>query len=205
MVRRTPLSLLTVAVLLVGGVGLATVATRSVFRTAATEVASQAPAPGPVLRVGPEAGALAPSFEVPALASDATVRLEAFRGHPIVLNFWASWCPPCREETKILEAAYRQYKDRGVVIIGIDSQDDSLRASQSFLRQQGVTYPAARDVRGVAARVYRVAALPTTYFIGADGRVQGPAVTGGFTGDDGVRDLTAGIERMLANHPGTSP
>lgn len=197
MLRRMPLSALAVAVLLVAGAGLAILAARSVFRTAATEVSDGGPAPAPAVRIGPEAGAIAPGFEMPTYRQDEVVRLAAFRGHPVVLNFWASWCPPCREETTILEHAYRTYKARGLVVVGIDSQSDIGEESLAFLHHQGVTYPVGRDVKGAVARAYRVSALPTTYFIGADGRVQGPAVTGGFTGEDGVRDLTSGIERML--------
>ncbi len=210
MLRRAPLSSLAVVVLLVGGVGLAVLAVQSIFRTTATEIAPQVQAPPSGVRIGPEAGAIAPPIEVPAYGpaaspaggspagpADGSLRLDAFRGHPIVLNFWASWCPPCRAETKVLEAAYLRYKARGVVIIGIDGQTDTWGASRDFLHQQGVTYPVGRDVRGAAARAYRVGALPTTYFIGADGRVEGPAVTGGFTGQDGAKDLAAGIEKML--------
>ncbi len=197
MLRRIPLSLVAVAMLLTAGVGLATLAARSVFRTASTEVSSESPAATSAARVGPEAGAVAPSFVMPAYARGEVIRLDAFRGHPVVLNFWASWCPPCREETRILEAAYLKYGSRGLVIIGVDSQSDAAGDSLAFLRQRGATYPAGRDERGVVARAYRVSALPTTYFIGADGRLQGPAVTGGFTGEDGARDLAAGIEKML--------
>ncbi len=195
--RRTPASLMAVVLLLTAGVALVFLAARSVFRTAATEVSSESPAAPSAARVGPEAGAVAPSFEMPAYAKGEVVRLAAFRGHPVVLNFWASWCPPCREETRILEAAYLRYRDRGLVIVGVDSDSDTAGDSLSFLRQRGVTYPAGRDLRGTVARAYRVSALPTTYFIGADGRIQGPAVTGGFTGEDGARDLASGIEKML--------
>jgi peroxiredoxin len=194
---RSGISVLIATALLVGGAGVATLAVRSVFRASETEVASRAQPGNAPLRASPEAGAAAPAFEVPAYAGRQVVRLSAFRGHPIVLNFWASWCPPCRAEAGVLQAAYRKYRGRGVVVIGIDSQTDTWEESRAFLAQHGVRYPVGRDVTGSVARAYRVTALPTTYFIGADGRVQGPAVTGGFTGADGVRDLESGIERML--------
>jgi cytochrome c biogenesis protein CcmG/thiol:disulfide interchange protein DsbE len=178
--------------------GLVAVAVRSVFRTSATEVTPQVQAAGARTSVGPMSGALAPLFTVPALAdARQTIRLAALRGHPVVLNFWASWCPPCRAEAGALEAASRQYDNRGVVFVGIDAQTDIWADSLRFVRQHGITYAVGRDVTGAVARAYRVPGLPTTYFIGADGRVQGPAVTGGFTGSDGAADLRSGIEKML--------
>lgn len=173
------------------------VAVRSVFHTSATEVMPQIQPRTPTVRVAPEAGALAPAFEVPAYAEGKTVRLDAFRGHPIVLNFWASWCPPCRAEADVLQAASLRYKSQGVVFIGIDSQTDTWAASRKFLTQHGVTYPVGRDATGAVARAYRVTGLPTTYFVDAGGRVQGVSVTGGFADADGARDLASGIEKML--------
>lgn len=172
-------------------------AIRSVFHTSATEVMPQLQTSTPTVRIAPEAGALAPAFEVPAYDEGKTVRLDAFRGHPVVLNFWASWCPPCRAEMDVLQAAYLRYKSRGVVFIGIDSQTDTWGASHKFLTQHGVTYPVGRDAKGSVARAYRVTGLPTTYFIDADGRVQEVGVTGGFTDASGARDLASGIEKML--------
>jgi cytochrome c biogenesis protein CcmG/thiol:disulfide interchange protein DsbE len=195
--RRAGISFVVVAALLLGGAGVAVMAVRSVFHTSATEVTPLTQASNPGMRIAPEAGALAPAFAVPAYDERSTVRLDAFRGHPVVLNFWASWCPPCRAEAALLEAAYLRYRSRGVVFIGIDSQTDTWRASREFLTQHGVTYPVGRDARGSVARAYRVTGLPTTYFIDADGRVQGVGVEGGFTDADGARDLASGIEKML--------
>ncbi len=119
-------------------------AVRSVFHTSATEVSPPTQASNPAMRIAPEPGALAPAFAVPAYDERSTVRLDSFRGHPVVLNFWASWCPPCRAETPLLQAAYLRYRDRGVVFIGIDSQTDTWKASRVFLTQHGVTYPVGR-------------------------------------------------------------
>jgi cytochrome c biogenesis protein CcmG/thiol:disulfide interchange protein DsbE len=195
--RRAGISFVVVAALLLGGAGVAVMAVRSVFHSSATEVTPVTQASNPGLRTAPETGAIAPAFAVPAYDERSTVHLDAFRGHPVVLNFWASWCPPCRAETAILQAAYLRYKDRGVVFIGIDSQTDTWKGSREFLTQHGVTYPVGRDERGSVARAYRVTGLPTTYFIGADGRVQGVGVEGGFTDADGARDLASAVEKML--------
>lgn len=183
-----------IAVLVVSAVALGAVALRTVMHTAASEVADQTTAPG--ARVGTNPGAIAPAFTASGY-SGAIITLEQFRGHPIVLNFWASWCPPCRAEMPALEAAYRKYQARGVVVIGIDGATDTWSASRTFLATRGVTYPIGRDERGQVAQAYHVAGLPTTFFIRADGRVGGFALTGGFTGPDGAQELTKQIEALL--------
>ena len=183
-----------IAALVVLASVLGTVAVRAVMHTAAEEVADQSVAPG--ARVGTDPGAIAPAFTTAAY-NGAPISLDRFRGHPIVLNFWASWCPPCRAEMPALEAAYRKYAGRGVIVIGIDGATDTWEASRSFLAARGVTYPVGRDDRGQVAQSYHVAALPTTIFIKADGRVAGVALTGGFTGQDGAKELTKQIEALL--------
>lgn len=183
-----------IAVLVLCAFALGVVALRTVMHTAASEVADQSLAPR--ARVGTDPGAIAPAFTAPAY-SGAPVSLERFRGHPIVLNFWASWCPPCRAEMPALEAAYRKYQARGVVVIGIDGATDTWSASRTFLAARGVTYPVARDERGQVAQAYHITGLPTTFFIRADGRVAGVALTGGFTGRDGAEELTKQIEALL--------
>jgi cytochrome c biogenesis protein CcmG, thiol:disulfide interchange protein DsbE len=174
--------------------GLGVVAFRAVTHTAAGEVADETVAPR--ARVGTDPGAIAPAFTAPAYAG-APISLDRFRGHPIVLNFWASWCPPCRAEMPALEAAYRTYQARGVVVIGIDGATDTWEASRTFLAARGVTYPVARDEHGQVGQMYHIAGLPTTFFIRADGRIGGVALTGGFTGKDGAAELTKQIEALL--------
>jgi len=192
-VVRSPLGL---SVLLVAGLGLAVVAVHSVFLTEANEVTPQqlgVPQGG----VSPDADAKAPRAEAASYDGRHAVGLDEFRGHPVVLSFWASWCPPCRAEVGVLESAYLRYRGRGLVVIGVDMQSDTWQASQLFLRQHGVTYPAGRDEQGAIARNYRIADLPTTYFIGADGRIVGSPVMGGFTGHDGEQDLEREIRSLL--------
>lgn len=183
-----------IAVLVLSAVALGVVALRTVMHTAGGEVADQSVAPR--ARVGTDPGAIAPAFAASGYAG-APITLEQFRGHPIVLNFWASWCPPCRAEMPALEAAYRKYQERGVVVIGIDGATDTWSASRTFLAARGVTYPVGRDERGEVAQAYHVAGLPTTFFIRADGHIAGVALTGGFTGRDGAAELTKQIEALL--------
>jgi len=189
---RSPFGLV---LLVAAGLGLAMAAVHSVFLTEATEVAPQQAIASP--RVGPDASHVAPPVEAAVYGGRGTLTLAAFRGHPVVLNFWASWCPSCRAETAALEDAYLRYHARGLVVLGIDARTDTWGASALFLRQQDVTYPVGRDTGGAIARSYRIADLPTTYFIGADGRVVGSPITGGFTGVAGAQDLDRNIQRLL--------
>ncbi len=195
---RSALSVIGVGFLVAGSFGLATLAVQSVFRTAATEVAPRGAGLASGARVGAADGDVASAFEVPAYSGSEPLRLEAFRGHPIVLNFWASWCPPCRAEARILEDAYLHYRSQGVVFIGIDMQNDTWGESRVFLRRHGITYPVGRDERGTVSRAYRVSALPTTYLISPDGRIHGTAFTGGFIDAKGARELAEAIERLLS-------
>lgn len=193
--------MLLLAVLVIGSVGLAVWAVRSVFHTTATEV-SFGPLPSKTSAAGqrtsPEPGALAPVFEVPGYDGRGPVRLAAFRGRLVVLNFWTSWCPPCRAEASTLESIYLTYQDRGVVFLGVDLQNDTWEESRAFLRRYHITYPVGRDESGAVGRAYRVTAIPTTYFVGPDGRILTPPLTGGFIGERGARELVIEIETWLS-------
>ncbi len=111
----------------------------------------------------------APSFTLP-LFGGGTIRLEDLRGKVVFLNFWASWCPPCRAEARTLEAAWQRYKDREVVFLGIDIQDTEQDA-RAFLKEFGITYLNARDASGEVAIEYGVWGIPETFFIDRDGRI----------------------------------
>lgn len=196
---RAALSLIAAGVLVTVGVALAVLAVRSVSQTDTTEIAREMPGSGaaPHARVGAGDGDVAPAFEIRGYAGSSPVRLDAFRGHPIVLNFWASWCPPCRAEAAILNAAYLTYRSKGVVFIGIDMPNDTWRDSGAFLSRHRLSYPVGRDERGTVADAYRVTSLPTTYLISADGRIHGPAMTGGFIDAAGAHELAHAIEQLF--------
>ena len=100
------------------------------------------------------------------------VSLRAFAAHPVVLNFWASWCVPCREEAPILEEVWKTYRAKGLTVLGVDTEDME-PAGRGFLDRYRITYPNVRDPDGAVARAFDTTGVPETFFIGADGRIRG--------------------------------
>ncbi|WP_169542258.1 TlpA family protein disulfide reductase [Solirubrobacter soli] len=103
-------------------------------------------------------------------AEDGRISLGELRGTPVVLNFWASWCEYCRNETPMLEKRWKRLADEGVLVLGVDTKDTEADA-RAFLHEYGVTYPTVSDPDEVAADRYRATGLPATYFIDARGRI----------------------------------
>jgi cytochrome c biogenesis protein CcmG, thiol:disulfide interchange protein DsbE len=130
----------------------------------------------------------------PALADDR-LALEELRGVPAVLNFWASWCPPCRSEAPRLERTWRALRRQGVVMLGLNMQDLTGDA-RDFIREFRVSYPNVRDQSDNVAIDWGVAALPETFFIDARGRVVGHVV--GAVSDSQLR---AGISAARSGKP----
>lgn len=121
------------------------------------------------LTEAPTAGYLAPDFSLETLNGD-TFTLGALRGQPVVLNFWATWCPPCRVEIPHFEQASRTYNGQ-VAIVGIDDGEPAARVGP-FVQEMGMSYAVPLDEDSVVSRRYQVNSLPTTFFIGADGVIQ---------------------------------
>ena len=126
----------------------------------------------------PKVGQPAPAFSLGRLDRKGTLSLASLRGKTVVLNFWASWCGPCKREAPALEKLWRDYRGKGVVVLGVDSNDLSGDARR-FLSAHRITYPVVSDPNGlVAANRYGIAALPVTYVIDSRGRVVGGEVLG---------------------------
>jgi peroxiredoxin len=102
------------------------------------------------------------------------IRLADLRGKAVWLNFWASWCPPCQQETPILRQIAREYEDRGLAVVGIEVQE-TVEDGRRYVERYGIPYRIGADVSGHVFRAYRVFALPTQFFIDADGVVRGTA------------------------------
>ncbi len=105
----------------------------------------------------------------PAEYDSIPLKLSDFRGTPVVLNFWASWCTTCKEEQPLLESAWRRYKGQ-VQFIGLSHLDQDKNA-RAWLQCYDVTYPNAPDLGGKAYNAYRIQGVPETYFIDADGNI----------------------------------
>jgi cytochrome c biogenesis protein CcmG, thiol:disulfide interchange protein DsbE len=121
----------------------------------------------------------APDFTLPLLANGSAVgrrheeplSLSDLRGRPVVVNFWASWCDPCKREATILEAAWRRERARGVVLLGLDVQDLSDDAL-AFIRRYRLTYPQVRDKGDGTYERYGLTGIPETFFLDRAGRVR---------------------------------
>jgi cytochrome c biogenesis protein CcmG/thiol:disulfide interchange protein DsbE len=134
----------------------------------------------------------APHFDLTRLDEPGKLSLATYRGKVVVLNFWASWCAPCKSEAPRLEAAWQRFRDLGVVVIGVDAQDFSGDARR-FMRRHGLTYPNVHDGPGDVLPKYGVTGFPETYFVGRDGRLVGERVQGEIS----AQKLVAGIRRAL--------
>src|SRR3954469_25728933 len=112
----------------------------------------------------------APDRPLPVLGADGQRSLAAYRGKPVVLNFWASWCTPCRQEAPLLESAQKRLAAKGGTVLGVTFRDAS-PDSRAFVSKFKLTYPSLRDVSGQLAKAYGTRALPETFVIDGQGRV----------------------------------
>lgn len=135
-------------------------------------------------------GKPAPAFTLPNLDGSGTISLEQYKGKVVVLNFWASWCVPCKEENPALAAFWDRYRGTDVILLGINFQD-STDAAREYTARLGNTWPTAVDDSGQVALNYGVFGPPETYFIGADGVIAGRHI-----GPIDLATLSNGVETL---------
>ena len=139
-----------------------------------TSMVQPAPAPVSTADIGQET----PPLRLP-LVGGGEMDLESYRGRVVVLNFWATWCEPCKAEMPVFERAQQQYRDRGLAVLAVDFQerDEEITA---FLNQVGATFPSLVDRTGEVSRQWRATGLPTTFLIDRQGIIRDVRV-GAFT------------------------
>ncbi|MFQ5795324.1 MAG: TlpA family protein disulfide reductase [Candidatus Bipolaricaulia bacterium] len=152
---------------------------RGIFIDKAAEVNADLVAPYPGYR--------APDFAFEDLDGNL-VRLSDFRGKPVLLNFWATWCPPCRKEVPDLQAFHEQYGDK-IVLLGIDWGEDEAEVNR-FLKRYGATYTNLLDKNGQFFVLYQLTGLPTSYWIDDQGVIRGL-----WLGAMSLDDMVAGFEK----------
>ena len=126
----------------------------------------------------PQQGFPAPDFELVNTAGE-TVKLSELRGRAVLVNLWATWCPPCRAEMQSIEKIYNEYKDQGFIVLAVNmTYQDSPKKITPFVIEQGLTFPILLDESGDMANAYQLRSLPSSYFIGRDGVINEVVIGG---------------------------
>lgn len=133
----------------------------------------------------------APDFAL-ALFDGTDFQLSDFRGQVVLVNFWASWCPPCRDEAPDLQALYEDYRSLGFTVLGVNMLESSRRKALDFIDEFGIRYPNGEDVGEKVTNLYRVEAPPESFLIDSRGQVRRF-----FIGKIGYDDVSADIAALL--------
>jgi thiol-disulfide isomerase/thioredoxin len=136
-----------------------------------------------------------PDFTLERLDRGGMLTLSELRGKAIAVNFWASWCAPCKEESPFLERMWQENRDRGLVIVGVDVQDFRSDA-RSFARQYGLSYPLVYDGPGTTGDHYGLTGLPETFMLDREGHVV-EAFVGGIASDEWRARFRAAVREAL--------
>ena len=143
------------------------------------------------VQAGPRESGMAPDFTITAF-DGRTVTLSELRGQVVIVNFWASWCPPCREEAAYLEETWRKYEGKGVVFIGVDWVDTEKEAL-AYIDEFDITYLNGPDIGTRAAQAYNIQGVPETFFVAKNGELRGVHI-----GPLASPQLDEKIEKLLA-------
>lgn len=126
----------------------------------------------------PQKGFLAPDFRLETFGRDGYTLSES-RGKPVLINFWTSWCPPCRSEMPAIQKVYDEFKDQGFVVLAVNStHQDNLGDAITFAQIRKLTFPILLDKDGLVGDLYEVRSLPTTFFVDPQGIIQEVVVGG---------------------------
>ncbi len=140
----------------------------------------------------PREGFAAPDFTL-ELLDGGTVTLSELRGKVVLINLWASWCPPCRAEMPAIEAVYQANKDQGLEVLAVNTTyQDSLPDAVAFIQQYGLTFPVPLDRTGEVARQYQLRALPSTFFVDRKGVIR-KVIVGGPMSEATIESTVQGL------------
>jgi thiol-disulfide isomerase/thioredoxin len=143
----------------------------------------------------PHEGFRAPDFALQDI-SGIDYQLSDYAGNVIILNFWASWCPPCKEEMEALNSTYRKYSEQGLILLSINmTSQDNIEDVIYLSKELSPSFPILLDKTGEAAVLYQVIALPTTIFVNQDGVIERVVVGGPLT----ATYLASTVENMLGD------
>jgi cytochrome c biogenesis protein CcmG, thiol:disulfide interchange protein DsbE len=159
-------------------------------------IALSSPPPGSVTSgkiPAPRQGFLAPDFELQDRAGNA-VRLSDLRGQPVLVNFWASWCPPCQAEMPAMQRVHETYAEQGYVVLAVNTTyQDNEADARAFLDERGLTFTVLFDRDGGASSLYVVRSMPTSFFIDHEGVIREVVIGGPMS--EGL--LRSQAEKML--------
>ncbi len=138
-----------------------------------------------------QVGIPAPDFQYQD-ADGQSFSLSDLRGNPVLINFWATWCSPCRIEMPYLQQIYDRFSGKGLVLLAINNGESSSRVGE-FMQSQGFSFPVLLDIRGSIAQSYNIVGLPTTFYIDKDGIIQDMKV-GAFRS---VAEIENGLSKIM--------
>lgn len=142
---------------------------------------------------------VAPNFTLPRIdAKGGDLTFASLRGRPVVVNFWASWCIPCKDEAPALQKTYETYRSQGLVVLGVDAKDFR-QDGKRFIRRYGITYPVVADGRGSTLGKWGVAGFPETFFVDRQGHLVGSVIQGGVDLGRNRERYAEGIRLALAS------
>ncbi|PLR83666.1 peroxiredoxin family protein [Bacillus sp. V33-4] len=140
-----------------------------------------------------EEGSEAPDFELTTLAGEKA-KLSDYRGQKVILNFWATWCPPCKAEMPHMQSFYEKNKDKGITILAVNltNVDKGMDAINAFVKEYGLTFPILLDEDGTVGMTYQAFSIPTSYIIDKNGKIAKKIV--GPMDEEKMKQLTANLK-----------
>lgn len=140
----------------------------------------------------------APAFTLDRLDRDGQLGMGDLKGKAVVVNFWASWCVPCRDEAPVLQKTYERYRDQGLVVLGVDV-NDFRQDARRFMKRYGITYPVVYDGKGSTVGKWGVRGFPETFFVDRTGKLVGERIEGAVDIERNRDAFQRGIALALGN------